>query len=134
MKGIKRVPDARLSSKVPHLKFDILVLRKRSPSCMRGTVRAVTHLDRLYVEANCYIGGVSINGIRGYSLTGTHSVSLKPPLQSSSRTLNDTVLIGGRRGEVPVTCTESSSTPRPVSRHHSTWPEQDSSADLSSRV
>ena len=58
---MKRVPDARLSSQVPHLEFDILKLFKGSSSGTRTASNTVTYLDRLHVEANCCTIAVSAN-------------------------------------------------------------------------
>jgi len=64
-----RVPNARLSSKVPYLEFDILVLSEGSPPCRRGMVTAATHLNRFHVETNRYTVAVSANRIHGCPLT-----------------------------------------------------------------
>ena len=60
---MKRAPDARLPSKIPHLEFDILVLFKGSLSSTRNAESTLKHLNGLYIETNCYVIAVSVDGI-----------------------------------------------------------------------
>ena len=72
---MRGIPNARLSSKVPYLEFDILILPEGSPPCEGGMASTATHLNRFHVETNRCTVTVSVNGIHGYSLT-YHSLGI----------------------------------------------------------